>query len=313
MVDNEYLENMKKNLSYKANEQELENCMQYIDASILLGKWTAPKLETDATLFVLNGEKYGRNEFFRYLEMIQKNHLRDVHDKDMLVRIRFDDYVTRRVEFATMKQMEKNDKEFQYIMQEYHDGMIVYDLINQEVLQPAAEDSVGMKFYYNQHKEQYMTEPRRESVTFTCDNEKTVAKVMKLLNQQDLWYNGAKVKDADKIAYYEQKGTPQMYIINTIASKNPNAVSANVKDKILRYPDDVIKQKGICDTICVVNNTIAVTYYYIDSRQQTIKEAKEQLMIDYQRQVEEQWLRAVKKRHNAAVNQSVVDEIKRYL
>ncbi len=329
VVDNEYLENMKKNLSYKANEQELENCMQYIDASILLGKWTAPKLETDATLFVLNGEKYGRNEFFRYLEMIQKNHLRDVHDKDMLVRIRFDDYVTRRVEFATMKQMEKNDKEFQYIMQEYHDGMIVYDLINQEVLQPAAEDSVGMKFYYNQHKEQYMTEPRRESVTFTCADEKTVAKVMKLLNQQELWYNGAKVKDANKIAYYEQKGMPQMYIINTIAAKNPNAVSVNVKDKILRHPEDVLKTvivdgddektpyakelKGICDTILVDNNTITVTYYYIDSRQQTIKEAKEQLIIDYQRQVEDQWLRAVKKRHDAVVNQTVVNELKRYL
>ena len=251
--------------------------------------------------------------------MIQKNHLRDVHDKDMLVRIRFDDYVTRRVEFATMKQMEKNDKEFQYIMQEYHDGMIVYDLINQEVLQPAAEDSVGMKFYYNQHKEQYMTEPRKEHVTFFTNDEKTQAKALKLLDEQRMWYwEGVVGKHAQKIAYYEDKGTPQMFIVNEINAKRPNSISVDVGDKILKTADDVVDTvnvdcKTMCEKIAIFENKLKVHYYYIASRQQTIKEAKEQLMIDYQRQVEEQWLRAVKKRHNAVVNQSVVDEIKRYL
>ncbi len=311
VIENEYLENMKRDLSYKPYPATLEWCLQFVDASILLGKWTAPVVE-DAPLFELNGYRYGVREFFEYLQAIQKNRLNDVYDKDMLVRIRFDNYVKRRVELATMKNMEENDKEFQYIMQEYHDGMMGYDLMDREVFRYAEEDTVGMKFYYNQHKEQYMTEPRRESVTFTCDDEKTVAKVMKLLNQQDLWYNGAKVKDADKIAYYEQKGTPQMYIINTIASKNPNAVSANVKDKILRYPDDVIKQKGICDTICVVNNTIAVTYYYIDSRQQTIKEAKEQLLMDYRKEIETQWMKSLSKRHSAEIDQPLLEKLDAY-
>ena len=330
VIENEYLENMKRDLSYKPYPATLEWCLQFVDASILLGKWTAPVVE-DAPLFELNGYRYGVREFFEYLQAIQKNRLNDVYDKDMLVRIRFYNYVKRRVELATMKNMEENDKEFQYTMQEYHDGMIVYELMNREVFRYAEEDTVGMKFYYNQHKEQYMTEPRRESVTFTCDNEKTVAKVMKLLNQQDLWYNGAKVKDADKIAYYEQKGTPQMYIINTIASKNPNAVSVDVQDKILRHPEDVLmtitlleeddegkmafakELKGISDKILVENNTITVTYYYFGSRQLTMKEAKEQLLIDYQRQVEEQWVKALKKRHTVTINRTVANELKKHL
>lgn len=331
VVDNYYEEQMKQKLGFRRYDDELEKCMSYVDASILLGKWTAPQLKNDAVLFEIADEKYMRSDFFQYLEAIQKNRLRNVYDKDMLVRIRFDDFIVRRLELAMMKDMEKNDKEFQYIMQEYHDGMIVYDLMNREVFRYAEEDTVGMKFYYNQHKEQYMTEPRRESVTFTCDDEKTVAKVMKLLNQQDLWYNGAKVKDADKIAYYEQKGTPQMYIINTIASKNPNAVSVDVQDKILRHPEDVLmtitlleeddegkmafakELKGISDKILVENNTITVTYYYFGSRQQTIKEAKEQLLMDYRKEIETQWMKTLYKRHSVQINDSVVENLKQYL
>lgn len=332
VVDNYYEEQMKQKLGFRRYDDELEKCMLYVDASILLGKWTAPQLKNDAVLFEIADEKYMRSDFFQYLEAIQKNRLRNVYDKDMLVRIRFDDFIVRRLELAMMKDMEQNDKEFQYIMQEYHDGMIVYDLMNREVFRYAEEDTVGMKFYYNQHKEQYMTEPRRESVTFTCDNEKTVAKVMKLLNQQDLWYNGAKVKDADKIAYYEQKGTPQMYIINTIASKNPNAVSVDVQDKILRHPEDVLmtvtlvtleddegktafakELKGISDKILVENNTITVTYYYFGSRQQTIKEAKEQLLMDYRKEIETQWMKTLYKRHSVQINDSVVENLKQYL
>ena len=332
VVDNYYEEQMKQKLGFRRYDDELEKCMLYVDASILLGKWTAPQLKNDAVLFEIADEKYMRSDFFQYLEAIQKNRLRNVYDKDMLVRIRFDDFIVRRLELAMMKDMEKNDKEFQYVMQEYHDGMIVYDLMNRDVFRYAEEDTVGMKFYYNQHKEQYMTEPRRESVTFTCDNEKTVAKVMKLLNQQDLWYNGAKVKDADKIAYYEQKGTPQMYIINTIASKNPNAVSVDVQDKILRHPEDVLmtvtlvtleddegktafakELKGISDKILVENNTITVTYYYFGSRQQTIKEAKEQLLMDYRKEIETQWMKTLYKRHSVQINDSVVENLKQYL
>ena len=329
IVDRYYEEQMKQKLGFQRYDDELEKCLSYIDASILLGRWTAPQLKNDVVLFEIAGEKYMRSDFFQYLEAIQKNRLRNVYDKDMLVRIRFDDFIVRRLELAMMKDMEKNDKEFQYIMQEYHDGMIVYDLMNREVFRYAEEDTTGMKFYYSQHKEQYVTEPRREIVTFTCDNEKTVAKVMKLLNQQDLWYSGAKVKDADKIAYYEQKGTPQMYIINTIASKNPNAVSVDVQDKILRHPEDVLmtvtleddegkmifskEQKGICDKILVENNTITVTYYYFGSRQQTIKEAKEQLLMDYRKEIETQWMKALYKRHSVQINDSVAEKLKQYL
>lgn len=320
VVDNYYEEQMKQKLGFRRYDDELEKCMTYVDASILLGKWTAPQLKNDAVLFEIADEKYMRSDFFQYLEAIQKNRLRNVYDKDMLVRIRFDDFIVRRLELAMMKDMEKNDKEFQYVMQEYHDGMIVYDLMNRDVFRYAEEDTTGMKFYYSQHKEQYMTEKRKEYVTFNFSDEKTKAKALKLLYEQKMWYwEGVVGKHAQKIAYYEDKGTPQMFIVNEINAKRPNSISVDVGDKILKTADDVVDTvnaggcKAMCEKIAIFENKLVVHYYYIASRQQTIKEAKEQLLMDYRKEIETQWMKTLYKRHSVQINDSVVENLKQYL
>ncbi|MCQ2960426.1 MAG: peptidylprolyl isomerase [Bacteroidales bacterium] len=317
-VINSFYENkMKNDLHYIMYGDELEKCMQYIDASILLGKWTKPKLDKDAVLFELGGESYGRNDFFDYLQVIQKNRLNDIHDKDMLVRIRFEDYVTRRLEFATMRNLEKKDADFQYTMQEYHDGMIVAELINQEVIQEAAKDSVGMRFYFNQHKENYMTEERTVYATIYIKNPKLHDKVLNMLYQQQHWYYGSKTKAkyANKMAYYESLGSPQLYILNIINAKTPNAIDVSIKEP-LRLPNDVISEECSLIQKCIMPEKIAdrgdsldVTYYYLSQRQQTINEAKEQLLIDYQQETERIWLKSLMKRHTKSINEPIFNEL----
>ncbi len=323
-VVNRYYENkMKQSLGFSENREELERCMQYVDASILLGKWTAPKFEDDVTLFQISGKNYGRNEFFSYLQAIQPNRLRDVHNKDMVVRIRYNDYVLRKLELAAMQDLQKNDKDFQYTMEEYHDGMIVYELVKREVLEAAEQDSVGMRFFFSQNKEKYITPQREESVVFTINNMKEYPKVQKLLSKQLLWYGNqeVKLKDANKIAYYESLGSPQLYILNTINAKYANAIDVDKKEP-LRKPEDIIetncpaRYKNQCimpDEIVYSGNQVHVKYYELESRQQTIEEAKSQLLLDYQKEIERLWLNSLQKRHTIEKKSAVVEQLKSYL
>lgn len=121
-----------------------------------------------------------------------------------------------------------------------------------------------------------------------------------------------------------------MYIINTIASKNPNAVSVDVQDKILRHPEDVLmtitlleeddegkmafakELKGISDKILVENNTITVTYYYFGSRQLTFKEAKERVLANYREKVRRDWEKSLYKRHFSEVNETMLQMLNTY-
>lgn len=321
VVDNCYVEKMKQHLGFKEYRNELENCMKYVDASILLGKWSAPELSSDAILFEIGSEKFTRNDFFQYLQAIQKNRLRDVHDKDMLVRIRFEDYVTRRLEFASMKDLEKNDKNFQYTMQEYHDGMIVYELMQQEVYEEAERDSVGMKFYFNQHRENYMTEKRTVSAWIYIKNPKLHDKVLEMLYEQQDWYywHDKKTKYAEKMEHYKNIGSPQLYILDVINSKKANSIDVDTKEPLISPNDVILKRCGPEEAPreCIMPNKIAdygdslhVAYYNLASRQLTYEEAKGQLLIDYQQELEEQWVKSMKKRHVVARNEDVVNQLK---
>ncbi len=319
-INNHFIDKMKEQLHYKEYRAELEQTMQYVDQSILLGKWTKPACK-DAVLFEINGEKYTREIFLSYLSAIQKNRLQDVHDKDMLVRMRFEDFVVRSLELSQMRNLQKNDKDFQYTMQEYHDGMIVYDLFNEEVVQEAARDSVGMRFYFNQHKENYMIEEREADATIYIKNHKVHDKVLSMLYEQQNWYWGdnPKAKNAKKMAYYESIGSPQLYILNIINAKTPNAIDVSTKEP-LRLPNDVISEECIRIQKCIMPNEIAdygdslrVTYYSLSRRQQTINEAKNQLLMDYQREVEEKWMKEVKKRHQVYIDQVIFDKLVQYL
>lgn len=323
-VVNKYYENkMKKSLGFTENRDELERCMQYVDPAILLGKWTAPKFEEDVTLFQISGKNYERNDFFSYLQAIQTNRLRDVYNKDMVVRIRYNDYVLRKLELAAMQDLQKNDKDFQYTMQEYHDGMIVYELVKREVIHEAEQDSVGMRFFFSQNKEKYMSPQREESVVFTINNLKAYAKVQKLLSKQALWYGNREVKlnDSDKIAYYESLGSPQLYVLNTINAKYANGIDVDKKEP-LRKPEDVVEtncsgrymnQCAMPDKIMYLEKEVHVKYYDLESRQQTIEEAKSQLLLDYQKEIERLWLNSLQKRHTIEKNSAVVEQLKSYM
>lgn len=323
-VDDVYVEKMKNNLNFIVLNDALEKqCLPLIDASILLGKWTKPNLESteEKVLFKIGDEKYSLSDFLDYLQIVQKNLLPEVHDKDMLVRLRFQDYVTRRLEFASMKNMEKNDKDFQYAMQEYHDGMIVSELRKQEVIQESVRDSVGMKFYFNQHRENYMTAERTVSAWIYIKNPKLHDKVLEMLYEQQDWYywHDNKTKYAEKMEHYKNIGSPQLYILDVINSKKAKSIDVDTKEPLISPNDVILKRCGPEDAPkeCIMPNMIAdfvdslhVAYYDLASRQLTYEEAKEQLLMDYQQELEKQWIKAMYKRHTIEIHKEVVDKLR---
>jgi peptidyl-prolyl cis-trans isomerase SurA len=78
----------------------------------------------------------------------------------------------------------KHDQELEMLTKEYHQGMVMYELMQKEVYQKAAEDSIGRLQFYESNKASYM-HPESVSVSyFICKNEKIVKQVQKLLSQR---------------------------------------------------------------------------------------------------------------------------------
>ena len=69
-------------------------------------------------------------------------------------------------------------------MQEYRDGILLFDLMDQKVWGKAVKDSIGLKQYYELTKENYQWSERVDATVFTCLNEEVAKRVRKLLSSR---------------------------------------------------------------------------------------------------------------------------------
>ena len=84
------------------------------------------------------------------------------------------------------------DNELKYLVQEYHDGLLLFEECNSKVWEPAAKDTLALTNYFKKNKKQYAwDEPHYSGMVYYCKNEDDIKAVQKLVKKlpQDKWMN----------------------------------------------------------------------------------------------------------------------------
>ena len=78
------------------------------------------------------------------------------------------------------------DSDLKYLIQEYHDGLLLYEVSTREVWDKAARDTAGLEAYFKDHKSKYKWDsPRYKGVVYHCKDKDLVKQVRKLLKSVD--------------------------------------------------------------------------------------------------------------------------------
>ena len=164
------------------------------------------------------------------------------------------------------------DSELKYLVQEYHDGLLLFEECNSKVWEPAAKDTLALTNYFKKHKKDYAwDEPHYSGMVYYCKNADDVKKVQKLVKKlpQDKWmgtiretFNADSVMvrverrvfkkgdnaNIDKLAFKEKdaelkpvKNYPHVGIFGKVLKKGPAAwtdVSNQVVSDYQRLKED---------------------------------------------------------------------------
>ncbi|MCP4374795.1 MAG: hypothetical protein GY794_01240, partial [bacterium] len=65
--------------------------------------------------------------------------------------------------------------EFRFIYKEYHDGILLFDIMDQQVWTKAVSDSTGLENFHREHKKEYMWEERTEAYLVSCKEDTDLA------------------------------------------------------------------------------------------------------------------------------------------
>lgn len=189
------------------------------------------------------------------------------------------------------------DSEMKYLIQEYHDGLLLYEISNREVWEKAAKDEIGLASYFKDHKKDYAwSEPRFKGIAYHVKNKADVKAVKNCVKKLpfDQWAEALR------------------------STFNPDSIIRIRVEKGLFKPGD----NPLVDKEIFKRNTtvVPVENYPIDAvygkllkkGPEDYTDVRGQVIADYQDMLEKAWVYDLRRRYPFTVNKEVLKTVNKH-
>lgn len=240
-------------------------------------------------IFELGGKTYLQSDFAGFFENLTHGklsgpHLAVVHDAYGL-------YVNTVVNDFEEHKLVQENPEFRNLMEEYRDGIMLFELMDRNVWSKAAHDSAGLQEFYEQHKNKYMWESGFEGSVYKF-------KTKGLQDTGRMMLQAGNVTDEDMVK-----------AINTSAS--PDGVSIQRGRYEFSHFKDATQSELLANKMKVSNNPngpytiIYAKEVFTGPSQKSLTEARGYVVAEYQDYLEKKWNEKMRKEYPMVVNEKV--------
>ena len=281
---------IKGQYGFKENLKERDDFYKLIDSTYFNGTWTVNNAKgLTKELFKIGERSVNQQEFAQYLD---KTKSKKVIDSRVLVNSRYEAFRRSTIlEYKNIK-LDEEYPDFRYLMQEYHDGILLFNLTDELVWSKAVKDTTGLKAFYKQNKENYKWDQRADAVVFSALNEKVAQSVKKMLK------GGKSVKE-----------------IMTEINKPSQLNLRYEAKKYLKGENEVIDQvtweKGISDNVSLNGRIHFVQIVeVIEATYKTLEDSRGLITSDYQNFLEKEWIKSLRSANKFEVDKKILKELK---
>ncbi len=284
----------KKDYHFKQNDKVLESFMATVDSTILRNEYKpAANLDMDATLFSMDGNATKVSDFVDYIKekMTLQRHVSPATYAYQL----YEAFSNEKVMDYADAHLEDKYPEFKALVQEYKDGILLFDLMDKEVWTKAVKDTIGLQEFHDRNATNYMWENRAYATIVTVTRPESLPKVKALIDsgiELDSLKNAIR---RDSIGYafvrkgYYQRGDNQ-YVDQTEWKVGERNEIASTVDQ---------------------STTIVFIRELRDPEPKTLKEARGLVTSDYQVELEQKWVQSLKQRYPVKIDEKVLEKVRK--
>ncbi len=289
---------LKKDFNFREENRPMK-MHTMLDSTIFEAKWKAPSAEAlTQTLFSINGKPTTEKDFVAYIENNQKRSRKS--DLKDYVNQMYEQFITYSLVNAEIAALSEKQPEYRYLMQEYHDGLLLFELMETEVWNKAVEDSVGLNRFFDQNKANYKGQTELKISVFEYGKPKTAEKAVKILK---------KFKDEDGKTLASKVSTDEAefkFIESGTYMSGQNKYAEELFN--MQKNGDKIKAGEVYNLSNL--NALVLTNEVISGRDKSLSEIKGLVISDYQTYLENQWIEKLKAKYPVKINETVFARLK---
>lgn len=297
LIDASLNDKLTKKYAVEKNAKLYAKAAKLVTDKFYTQEWDVPAAtkELEGNLLVINKEKgITAMNFLEFVNTQQKTKW-GLKPIGKVVDQLYGKFIQNQLVAYYNDNLEKENPEFANVMDEYRDGLLLFDLMEKEIWNKAKTDTLGLKAFYEKHVANYQWNPRVEANVFSSTKEEAIQQTLKFLKKK---------KSIDFIKEQLNKD---------------NKVSIMVKSGVFEEGSDALPKHqklelGLSDVFKDGN------YYFITQvtkklpkGAKTFEETKGKVINDYQQYLESKWVDDLKKEFTIKVNKDVFTQVKQEL
>ena len=279
------------------NYQEYPTSIQ--EFSKLLSKRTladstfiAEAAKLNKPLFSFAGKNFTQADFAKYLK---KNNTTEKSIPSEIIDEKIDAFADSELLSFEDSQLEKKYDDFRFLMQEYHDGILLFEVSNREVWEKASKDTPGLSKYFDEHKSDYTWEkPHYKGRIVFCKDNATLAAAKSIVKK-------ANIDSIDK--YLRTRLNDSIQYVKIEKGLYVQGDNKAIDDQIFKSKEKYVPTKEY--------PFFFVTGKLLKNKPEDYSDVRGLVTADYQEFLEREWIKALRAKYPVNVDQNVLKTVKK--
>ncbi|MBK7129570.1 MAG: peptidylprolyl isomerase [Crocinitomicaceae bacterium] len=263
-------------------------------------------------LFTFADKKYTVEDFEQYL--IKTQTPGRAENMELFIRKKYDAFVKQELMAYEDSMLESKYPEFKSLMQEYRDGILVFDVMQNEIWNKASKDTAGIRVYYESHRGEFVFPVRYKGELYKCVDRETAEKVIAYIQSDTMDYSKIQmaINTSSELTLMIKRTTFNSETTEAFRiEKKQKAESSDAdpcKEPKAAKPPKYRKFKTGLNKMFEYRGEYYVFFVeeVMPPRERDYSEAKGLVTAAYQNQMEEDWLKSLRERYAVVVNYDVL-------
>ncbi|HLT82110.1 MAG TPA: peptidylprolyl isomerase [Cyclobacteriaceae bacterium] len=279
-----WMEKLRNDYSFSERIPVKDALFTLSDSLIRKGKWhPVPEALTSQTLFALDAQHFTVSSFEAY---VRRQTIPAAEAPRHALERLYDQFVEESLMDAVSRAVAASKPEFRMLDNEYYEGILLFDIMEKEVWNRAVEDTAGQAAFFKANRSRYMAGRRAKATIYASPDS------MVMRHLRDLAASGdtAALKGyAEKHGIRSEQGLFEEGDREALKGVPWTPGLHSAQNKGMYY--------------------LAWIFEILPPGEKTLDEARANVTADYQNELEQRWIRQLRKKYPVKIN----DKAKRYV